>query len=332
MRKLAFTLKGLLLAASLTLGGSALAAPVVIKFSHVMTDTTPKGEGALLFKKRLEERLPGEVLVEVYPNSTLYGDGLEIEALLLNEVHIIAPAIGKLEYYSKQVQIFDLPFLFDDMASVIRFQESEEGRALLNSMEGKGIKGLGYWQNGMKHVSANKPIRKPTDVRGLKFRVQSTVVEDQFKLLRANPRKVAFAEAYQALQSGVINGVETAYPNIYSQKIHEVQKYITETNHGVLTYMIVTNNRFWNSLSEEIQTAIVEVLDEVGVVINEKAEALNLADKNRILDAGRTEIIQLTPEEREVWREAMQPIWKKYEPEIGKALIDAALKANESTQ
>ncbi len=194
-----FTFKALACAMSLSFAGLVQAAdPIVIKFAHVVADSTPKGQGALLFKQMAEERLPGQVKVEVYPNSSLYGDGKEMEALLLGDVHMLAPSLAKFEPYAKSIQIFDLPFIFDDIHAVDRFQASPQGQALLRSMEGKGITGLAYWHNGMKQLSANKPMRLPKDARGLKFRVQaSNVLDEQFKVIRANPRKMSFAEVYQ---------------------------------------------------------------------------------------------------------------------------------------
>ena len=191
---LKMTAKALVCAVSLGLAGLANAAePIVIKFSHVVAEHTPKGQGALLFKKLAEERLPGQVKVEVYPNSSLFGDGKEMEALLLGDVQLIAPSLAKFEHYSKPIQIFDLPFLFDDMEAVDRFQKGPVGKELLTSMEDKGITGLGYWHNGLKQLSANKALRAPKDARGLKFRVQaSAVLDEQFKALRANPRKMSF--------------------------------------------------------------------------------------------------------------------------------------------
>ncbi|MBJ7547553.1 TRAP transporter substrate-binding protein DctP, partial [Pseudomonas sp. OA3] len=197
------TAKALACAAIFSCAGLAQAAdaPILIKFAHVVADNTPKGQGALLFKQLAEERLPGRVKVEVYPNSSLFGDGKEMEALLLGDVQMLAPSLAKFEQYAKPVQIFDLPFLFDNMEAVDRFQASPEGRGLLTSMEDKNITGLAYWHNGLKVMSANKPLRDPSDARGLKFRVQaSAVLEEQFKAVRANPRKMSFAEVYQGLQ------------------------------------------------------------------------------------------------------------------------------------
>ncbi|WP_193074543.1 C4-dicarboxylate TRAP substrate-binding protein DctP [Pseudomonas sp. FME51] len=325
------TAKALACALSLSLAGLVQADPIAIKFAHVVAENTPKGQGALLFKKLVEERLPGQVTVQVYPNSSLFGDGKEMEALLLGDVQIIAPSLAKFEHYTKQIQIFDLPFLFDDIQAVDRFQQSPEGLALLNSMQDKGITGLGYWHNGMKQLSANKALHEPKDARGLKFRVQaSAVLDEQFKALRAAPRKMSFAEVYQGLQTGVVNGAENPYSNIYSQKMHEVQEYITESNHGVLDYMVITNTKFWNDLPEDIRSELSDILAEVTVEVNKRAGELNEGDKQRILAAGTTEIITLTPEQRELWREAMRPVWKKFEDEIGADLIQAAEQANQA--
>ncbi|MDA8484256.1 C4-dicarboxylate TRAP substrate-binding protein DctP [Pseudomonas resinovorans] len=321
------------LACALALGiTSAIQAadPIIIKFSHVVAEHTPKGQGALLFKKLAEERLPGKVRVEVYPNSSLFGDGKEMEALLLGDVQLIAPSLAKFEQYTKQLQLFDLPFLFNDIQAVDRFQRSPEGQALLKSMESKGITGLGYWHNGMKQLSANKPLRTPRDARGLKFRVQaSAVLEEQFKAVRANPRKMAFAEVYQGLQTGVVNGAENPWSNIYSQKMHEVQKYITESNHGILDYMLITNTRFWNGLPPDVRSELDKIVEEVTREVNTQADALNQGDKQRIIEAKTSEIIELTPEQRNAWREAMKPVWRKFEAEIGPDLIKAADAANQ---
>ena len=325
------TLKALACALALGAAGLANAAdPIVIKFSHVVAEHTPKGQGAILFKKLAEERLPGKVKVEVYPNSSLFGDGKEMEALLLGDVQIIAPSLAKFEHYTKQIQVFDLPFLFNDMAAVDRFQQSPAGQNLLKSMEDKNITGLGYWHNGLKKLSANKPLREPKDARGLKFRVQaSAVLEEQFKAVRANPRKMSFAEVYQGLQTGVVNGAENPYSNIYSQKMYEVQKYITESNHGLLDYMLITNTKFWNGLPTDVRSELDKIIVEVTAEVNKQADALNQGDKQRILDAKTTEIITLTPEERAKWRDAMKPVWQKFEGEIGADLIKAADASNQ---
>ncbi len=305
--------------------------PIVIKFSHVVAESTPKGQGALMFQKLVDERLGGKVKVEVFPNSQLFGDAKEMEALALGDVQIIAPSLSKFDRYTKQLQIFDLPFLFDDMAAVDRFQSSAEGKKLLRSMEKKGFIGLGYWHNGLKQLSANKPLRAPADASGLKFRVQaSDVLVAQFQALGAVPQKMAFAEVYQALQTGTVDGAENPWSNIYSQKFHEVQKYITESNHGVLDYMVVTNSDFWNGLPADIRTQLEAIMDEVTVSVNKMADDIAMRDKNRIAESGKSEILQLTKEERAKWREAMKPVWVKFQEDIGADLIAAAQKANAS--
>ena len=326
------TLKALACALPLFAGFASAADPISIKFAHVVAEHTPKGQGALLFKKLAEERLPGQVKVEVYPNSSLFGDGKEMEALLLGDVQLLAPSLAKFEHYSKPIQIFDLPFLFTDIQALDRFQQSPQGQALLKSMEGKGITGLGYWHNGMKQLSANKALYEPKDARGLKFRVQaSAVLDEQFKALRAAPRKMSFAEVYQGLQTGVVNGTENTWSNYESQNVYEVQKFFTESNHGAIDYMVITNTKFWNGLPEEVRNTLDAVMAEVTVEVNKQAEALNQASRQRIADSGNSEIIILTPEQRELWREAMRPVWKKFESDIGPDVIAAAEQANQSS-
>ncbi len=328
------TAKALACAAIISCAGLAQAAetasaPIVIKFAHVVAEHTPKGQGALIFKKLAEERLPGKVKVEVYPNSSLFGDGKEMEALLLGDVHMLAPSLAKFEHYAKPIQIFDLPFLFDNMEAVDRFQASAEGKALLASMEGKGITGLAYWHNGLKQLSSNKPMHEPKDARGMKFRVQaSAVLDEQFKALRAAPRKMSFAEVYQGLQTGVVNGTENTWSNYYSQKVHEVQPYFTASDHGLIDYMVITNTKFWKGLPDDVRAELESIMVEVTAEVNRQADDLNKEARAAIVKAGTSEIIELTPEQREQWREAMRPVWKKFEKDIGAELIQAAEAAN----
>ncbi|SFG87632.1 TRAP transporter substrate-binding protein [Pseudomonas sp. NFACC45] len=307
------------------------AEPILIKFSHITADSTPKGQGALMFKKLVEERLPGKVQVQVYSNSSLYGDGKEMEALLLGEVQMLAPAPSKLEQYTKQLQLFDLMFLFDDVAAAQRFQQSDKGKALLRSMEGKGITGLAYWLNGMRQLTANKPLVKPSDARGQKFRVQpSDLQAAQYSALRAVPRKMAFAEIYQGLQTGVVNAQDNPWSNIYSQKYYEVQKYMTESNHAIGNYLLIANTQFWNGLPVDVRDDLEQIIDEVTVEVNKQAEALNQQAKQGIIDSGKSEIISLTPQQRDAWRDAVRPAWKAFEAQIGTELIEAAQAANQS--
>jgi len=321
-----------LMAAALTLPGVALAqAPIVIKFSHVVAEQTPKGQAALKFKEVAEKKLPGKVQVQVFPSSQLFGDAKELEALLLGDVQFIAPSLSKFDRYTKKLQVFDLPFLFDDLEAVDRFQDSAIGKSLLTSMTSRGLLGLGYWHNGMKQLSTNRDkLVLPEDVKGLKFRIQaSDVLEAQFKALGANPQKMAFAEVYQALQTGVVDGQENTWSNIYSQKFFEVQKTIAETNHGVLDYMVVTNAKWWDGLPPDVRKGLSEAMTEATGYANKLAFDINEADKKKIEAAGKAKIQKLSKEDVAAWRTAMAPVWKKFEGDIGRDLIDAALKANQ---
>ena len=326
MIKPIITLAGLVLALTAT---AVEAEPIVIKFSHVVAEDTPKGKGALLFKKLVEERLPGQVTVEVYPNSTLFGDANELEALANDEVQLLAPSLAKFEKYTKQVQVFDLPFLFDDLEAVNRFQKRAKGRQLLRSMEKENITGLAYWHNGMKQLSATKALLQPSDAMGLAFRIQpSAVLESQFSQVGAATKKIPFAEVYTSLQNGTVQGAENPWSNIYSKKMHTVQPYITESNHGVLDYMLVSNTRFWFGIPHQLRTELEGIIDEVTFEVNRAAEEANQADRERIRKAGTSEIIELTPEQREAWREAMRPVWQEFEPVIGADIIKAAQTVN----
>ncbi|WP_277374630.1 TRAP transporter substrate-binding protein [Pseudomonas sp. AA-38] len=303
--------------------------PILIKFSHVVADSTPKGQGALLFKRLVEQRLGGKVKVEVYPNSSLYGDANELEALNKNEVQLLAPSLAKFEQYTKQLQVFDLPFLFDDLEAVNRFQKRAKGRQLLRSMEDHNIVGLAYWHNGMKQLSATRALHVPADAKGLSFRIQpSAVLEAQFGAIGANSQKLPFSEVFNALKSGQVQGAENPWSNIYSKKLHEVQPFITETNHGVLDYMLVSNSRFWYSIPHHIRTELEAIIDEVTYAVNKQAEADNLADRQRIIDSGRCQVISLTPEQRQAWRDAMRPVWAQFEQQIGADVLKAAQTVN----
>ncbi len=307
--------------------------PIVIKFSHVVTEDTPKGSGAALFKRLVEERLPGQVVVEVYPNSTLLRDADELEALRRNEVQLLAPSLANFQKYTKQLQVFDLPFLFDDQDSVDRFQKRAKGKQLLRSMESSGIIGLAFWHNGLKQLSATRPLRRPNDAAGLTFRIQqSSVIEAQFAQIGATSRMLPFSEVYGALQSGTVKGAENPWSNIYSKKLHTLQPYITESNHGVLDYMLVSNSAFWFSLPHSIRVVLEGIVDEVTYSVNQQAEALNKAERDRVRQSGTSEIITLTAEEREAWRNAMRPVWKQFEAEIGADIVKAAETVNRKQQ
>ena len=310
--------------------GAQAQQPIVIKFSHVVAEKTPKGQGALKFKELAEKLLPGKVQVQVFPSSQLFGDAKELEALLLGDVQIIAPSMSKFDRYTKKMQLFDLPFLFDDVAAIDRFQQSPPGRALLDSMTSKGIKGLGYWHNGMSQMSTNRPaLRRPEDVKGLKFRIQpSDVLEAKARAVGINPQKMAFSEVYQALQTGVVDGQENSWSNIYSQKFHEVQKTIAVANSGVIDYMVITNAKWWDGLPADVRKGLQQAMDEATAYANKLANDFNEADRKRIAEAGKAKIQELSKDDIAVWRTAMAPVWKKFENDIGKDLIDAAFKAN----
>jgi C4-dicarboxylate-binding protein DctP len=316
--------------AALTLHTVALAdEPVVIKFSHVVAENTPKGQMANKFKELVEEKTGGSVVVEVYPNSQLFGDDNVLEAMQLGDVQMAAPALSKFSRYTDVLALYDLPFLFEDMDAVDRFQQSEEGQAMLDSLSKKGLVGLGYLHNGMKQFSSSQPLRTPEDAKGLKFRIMSSeVLEAQFEAVDAAPLKKPFSEVFTLLQTKAIDGQENSWSNIYSKKFFEVQPYVTESNHGLLDYMVVTSKEFWSGLSDEQRSQVQEALDESLVFGNEVAAEKAIEDKQKIADSGRTEIIELTPEERAQWVEAMKPVWAQFEDEIGAELIEAAYQAN----
>ena len=315
---------------ALLVSGSALAAdPITIKFSHVVAENTPKGQMAIKFKELVAERLGGKVQVEVFPNSQLFGDNKEIEAMLLGDVQLVAPALSKFERYTKQLQIYDLPFLFKGMEAVEKFQQSDKGQALLDSMKSKGLIGLGYLHNGMKQLSCASPLRVPADASGLKFRIMtSDVLAAQFQAVNAVPLKKPFSEVFTLLQTKAIDGQENTYSNIYSKKFFEIQPYITESNHGLLDYMLVTSTEFWMGLPDDIRAEVKKALQESVVYGNKIAAEKDLEDKQKIIDSKRSEIITLSDAERNQWIEVMKPVWQQFEAEIGKDLIDAAYQSN----
>ncbi|MCC7328130.1 MAG: TRAP transporter substrate-binding protein [Burkholderiales bacterium] len=315
---------------TLATGPAMAQAPIVVKFAHVVAENTPKGQGALKFKEVAEKKLPGKVQVQVFPSSQLFGDAKEMEALLLGDVQFIAPSLSKFDRYTKSIQIFDLPFLFENIEAVDRFQQGKEGQGLLASMKSKGLLGLAYWHNGMKQLSTNKDqLKAPADVKGLKFRIQaSDVLEAQFRALDANPQKMAFSEVYQALQTGVVDGQENTWSNIYSQKFFEVQKTIAVTNHGVIDYMVVTNAKWWDGLPADVRRGLTEAMAEATAHANKLANDLNEGDRKKIAEAGKARIQPLTKAELVPWQKVMEPVWKKFEGAIGKDLIEAAKKSN----
>ena len=302
---------------------------VVIKFSHVTnTDRHPKGIAATLLAHRVNTEMQGKACMQVFPNSTLYNDNKVLEAMLNGDVHIAAPSLSKFEKYTKKFRIFDLPFLFVDVKAVDRFQNSDAGEKLLNSMNRRGLKGLAYWHNGMKQMSANRPLIKPSDAKGLKFRVQSSdVLIAQFRQLGASPQKMSFKEVYGALQTGVVDGQENTWSNIYGKKFFEVQDGITETNHGILDYLVVTSTEWWNDLDYDVRNQLATILKEVTELRNSEATLVNRRNRDRVIANG-SKIRLLSNAQREAWVGSLKPVWKLFEKDIGTDLIQAALESN----
>ena len=329
MRKLLTAVTGTLAIAMLLMLSPAQAEEIVIKFSHVVAENTPKGQMANKFKELVEQRLPGKVKVEVFPNSQLFGDNKVLEAMLLGDVQLAAPSLSKFKRYTKKLQLYDLPFLFNDMAAVERFQQGPEGQELLNSMQKKGLVGVGYLHNGMKQLSASDPLRVPADAKNLKFRIMSSdVIAAQFKAVDAVPLKKPFSEVFTLLQTRAIDGQENTWSNIYSKKFFEVQPYITESNHGVLDYMVVSSKEFWTGMPADIRTEVEKALKEAIALGNKVAGQKADEDKQRIIDSKRSQVLTLKPAERAQWVEVMKPVWRQFEGQIGKELIDAAYNAN----
>ncbi|MBU2967118.1 TRAP transporter substrate-binding protein [Amphritea sp. 2_MG-2023] len=318
-------------AMALTFGAtSVMAAPIEIKFSHVVAENTPKGQMANKFAELVAERFPGKVEVNVFPSSQLFGDNKVLEAMLLGDVQMAAPALSKFQKYTKSLQLFDLPFLFKDMEAVERFQKGPDGQKMLTSLESKGLVGLGYLHNGMKQLSASNPIKVPADVDGKKFRIMtSDVLQAQFEAVNAVPLKKPFSEVFTLLQTRAIDGQENTWSNIYSKKFYEVQPYITESNHGLLDYMVVTSAEFWNSLDDDLRTELKAALDESIAFGNSIAAEKANGDKQAIIDSKRSEVLEITAEERAQWVSAMKPVWAQFSDDIGADLIKAAEASNQ---
>jgi C4-dicarboxylate-binding protein DctP len=314
------------------ISGPALAQDqIVIKFSHVVAPDTPKGKAAEKFKQLAEERTGGRVKVEVYPNSQLYKDKEELEALQLGAVQMLAPSLAKFgPLGAKEFEVFDLPYLFADSKALHKVTRGEVGQQLFSKLESKGIKGLAYWDNGFKIMSANKPIKVPDDVSGLKMRIQSSKVLDaQMRALGALPQVMAFSEVYQALQTGVVDGTENPPSNMYTQKMHEVQKYVAVTNHGYLGYAVIVNKDFWDRLPADIRTTLEGAMKDATDYENQIADEENAKALAAIKAAGTTEVHDLTPEELAAWRKALIPVHQEVADRVGPDLIQAIYKATD---
>ena len=309
-------------------GPAAAEGPIVLKFSHVVASDTPKGKAAEKFKELAEKYTDGKVKVEVYPNSTLYKDKEELEALQLGAVQMLAPSNSKFGPIGiREFEVFDLPYILPDRKALRKVTDGALGARLLKLLDAKGMTGLAYWDNGFKQMSANKKLVQPSDYKGLKFRIQSSkVLEAQFRALGAIPQVMAFSDVYQALQTGVVDGQENTWSNIYTQKMHEVQKYATVTNHGYIGYVVVVNKKFWDGLSADIRTQLDKAMKEATDFSNSQSAKENEDALEEIKKAGKTEIISLSPDQDEAMRKAMMPIYKHVASRVGQSLIDEFLK------
>ena len=302
---------------------------IVIKFSHVTnTDKHPKGIAASLLEERVNEEMNGKACMEVFANSSLYDDDKVLEAMLAGDVQLAAPSLSKFETFTKKFRLFDLPFVFENIDAVDRFQQSEDGQALKEAMTRRGLIGLAFWHNGMKQMSASKPLLTPEDAEGLKFRVQpSDVLQAQFEALGANPQKMAFKEVYGALQTGVVDGQENTWSNIYGQKFFEVQDGVTETNHGIIDYLVVASTDFMDGLPEDVRSQLTTILGEVTATRNAESTAVNEENKQAVIAAG-TEVRELSAEQRQAWVDAMKPVWDQFADDIGADVIEKAMSYN----
>ena len=302
---------------------------VVVKFSHVTnTDRHPKGIAASLLAERVNAEMDGSMCMEVFPNSTLYTDEKALEALLQGDVQLAAPSLSLFEPFTKQFRLFDLPFMFTNIEAVDAFQASDAGQALKDSMQRRGLQGLQFWHNGMKQMSANVPLIDPTDAEGLKFRVQpSDVLVAQMEAIGVSPQKMAFAEVYGALQQGVVDGQENTWSNIFGRKFFEVQDGVTETNHGIIDYLVVTSVDWLDSLDADVRDQFLTILGEVTETRNSEATAVNAGAKQAIIDAGG-EVRQLNADQRDAGVAAMKPVWEQFAGDVGQENIDAAQAIN----
>jgi C4-dicarboxylate-binding protein DctP len=298
--------------------------PIVIKFSHVVTPDTPKGKGAEKFKELAEKYTNGRVKIEIYPNSQLYKDKEEVEALQLGAVQMLAPSLAKFgPLGAKEFEVFDIPYILPDKAALRRVTDGALGKKLFSKLEPKGIKGLAYWDNGFKVMSANKPLRMPEDFRGLKMRIQSSkVLEAQMRALGAIPQVLAFSEVYQALQTGVCDGTENTASNEYTQKMHEVQKYTVLSGHGYIGYAVITNKKFWDGLPGDVRGELEKAMAEATTYTNDIAQKENDEALEAMKQSGKTEIVSLTDEQKAAWRKALEPVADEMQSRVGKDTIE----------
>ncbi len=326
-----FTQTGLITAAILTLFSiqNVFAEAITIRFSHVVAEDTPKGLLAIKFKDLVKERLGDEkVIVKIYPNSMLYSDSIVADEILKGNVELAAPNTAKLKNYTKRLQVFDIPFLFVSPEAASNFLAGDYGKRMLRLVSPKGLIGLGFLNNGMKQLTANKPISLPEHLSGLKFRiVNSDVMVKQFETLDAIPVRKSFKELYNSLATGELDGQQNTWSNIFSKRFHEQQAYMIQSDHAYLGYMLLSSQKFWNSMPDDIRTIVEQALNDALVYANKIAVEKAVSDRQAILDSGLTEVHVMSLEERKVWVKALQPVWKEYEDEIGSELINAAASA-----
>jgi C4-dicarboxylate-binding protein DctP len=327
MRKILFAAASIA-ALAMIVPASAADDPIVIKFSHVVAPNTPKGLAADKFKELAEKYTAGKVKVEVYPNSQLYKDKEELEALQLGAVQMLAPSNSKFGPIGvKEFEVFDLPYILPDLATLRKVTDGPLGAKLLKLLDAKGMSGLAYWDNGFKQMSANKKLVSPADYKGLKFRIQSSkVLEAQFRTLGVIPQVMAFSEVYQALQTGVVDGQENTWSNIYTQKMNEVQKYITNTNHGYIGYVVVVNKKFWDGIPADTKTLLDKAMKEATAYGNGQSAKENDEALVEIKKTGKSEIVALTPEQDAAMRKVLEPVYADVASRVGKPLIDEFLK------
>ncbi|MBK8337145.1 MAG: TRAP transporter substrate-binding protein [Sterolibacteriaceae bacterium] len=328
MKRKSFVLAALAAATLSLFSVPVLAEPIVIKFSHVVAAETPKGKAAEFFKKRADELTKGKVKVEVYPNSQLYKDKEEMEALQLGAVQMLAPSLAKFGPLGvKEFELFDLPFIFDDSNDLHKVTQGTVGQSLLKKLEPKGITGLAFWDNGFKSFSANTPIKTPDDLKGKKMRIQSSkVLEEQMRSVGSIPQVMAFSEVYQALQTGVVDGTENPISNLYTQKMHEVQKHLSLTDHGYLGYAVIVNKKFWDGLPADVKGQLETAMKDATVFANKIAQEENNAALEGVKKSGKTTVYAPTKEERLAFKRAMVPVHQKMEGRIGKETIQQVYK------
>jgi len=304
---------------------ASVAAPIVIKFSHVVANDTPKGKAAEKFKQLAEKYTSGRVKVELYPNSQLYKDREEMEALQLGAVQMLAPSVSKFGPLGvREFEVFDLPYLFPDAETVDRVTDGEIGKALFARLEARGIRGLAYWDNGFKQFSANRPLREPRDFRGLKMRIQSSkVLEAMMRQLGALPQVMAFSEVYSALQQRVVDGTENPVSNLYTQKMHEVQSHLTISDHGCLVYAVIVNRKFWEGLPAGDRAQLEKAMRETTAYERGIARKENEAALVAVRASKKTEVYVLSEAERKRWREALLPVHAKFEQTVGRDTLQA---------